>query len=87
MFIKFSKFLKSKMFKLLFIYAGFSFFLFIYSFFIYVTLNILHSVTALTNLSSVTSLWFSTVLFPYFLINNILSSPVIFNLQLISPMF
>ena len=58
MYVKISKFLKSKAFKLLFIYAGFTIFLFIYSI---VAVNILHSVTALTNLSSFTCLWFSTI--------------------------
>ena len=58
MYIKVSKFLKSTIFELLFIYAGFAIFLFIYSI---VVLNILHSVTVLTNLSSFTSLWFSTI--------------------------
>ena len=83
MYIEISKFLISKIFKLLFIYAGFTFFLFIYYI---VALNILHSVTALTNSSSF-SCGFLQFDSPYFLINNILSSPKIFNLQLISLMF
>ena len=47
------------------------FFVFIYSI---VALNILHSVTASTNLSSFASLWFSIFDSPSFLINNILIS-------------
>ena len=46
-------------------------FVFIYSI---VALNILHSVTASTNLSSFGSLWFSIFDSPSFLINNILIS-------------
>ena len=45
------------------------------------------SVTAMADLFSFTSCVFLQFDSPSFLINNILSSPEIFNLQLISPMF
>ena len=83
MYIKISKFLKLKIFLLLFIYAGFTILLFIYSI---VTLSILHLVTALADLSSLLSCGFPQFNSRSFLIN-ILSSREIFNLQLISPMF
>ena len=81
--MKISKFLKLKIFLLLFIYAGFSILLFIYSI---VTLSILHLVTALADLSNFISCGFLQFNSRSFLIN-ILSSREIFNLQLISPMF
>ena len=52
-----------------------------------VALNILYSVTTLAHFSSFTSFGFLQFDSPSFLIDSILSSPEIFILQLISPMF
>ena len=63
----------------------------IYNFFYYilsiVALKILYSVTALADLSSFTSCGVLQFDSPSFLTNNLLSSPGIFNFQLIIPMF
>ena len=67
MYIQVSKFMRSKIFNF-YLYTGFTTSLFVY---FIVALNILHYVTAFSDLFSFTSFWFSNKLIVLLLIKNI----------------